>query len=87
MPLIDCKIKLKLKWIKYCFLSEAANDNTNGNLNNIIFTMKDTKLYVPVVTFSARDNQKLSKILTKGFQRSFYWDEYKAKSENKNTTN
>ena len=43
MPLINCKIKLKLKRIKYCFLSEAANDNTNGNLNNIIFTMKDTK--------------------------------------------
>ena len=34
--------------------------------------MKDTKLYVPVVTLSAKDNQKLSKSLSKGFKRSVY---------------
>ena len=64
----------------------SANGNDNGNAN-IIFTIKDTKLYVPVVTLSARDNQKLSKHLSKGFERSVYWNEYKTKSENKNTTN
>ena len=31
----------------------------NNNANNIIFTIKDTKLYVPVL--SAKDNQKLEK--------------------------
>ena len=55
--------------------------------NNIIFTIKDTKLYVTVVTLSAKDNQTLSKLLGKGFERSFYWNKYKTKSENKNTTN
>ena len=50
-------------------------------------TIKDTRVYVPVVTLSARDNQKLSKLLSKGFERSVYWNEYKTKSENKNTTN
>ena len=55
------------------------------NVNNI-FTIKDRKLYVPVVTLSAKDNNKLSKLLTKGFERSVYWNEYKTKSENKNTT-
>ena len=39
------------------------------------------------VTLSARYNQKLSKILSKGFERSIYWNEYKTKSENKNITN
>ena len=34
-------------------LVKAGNDNTNGNPNNIIFTVKDTKLYVPVVTLSS----------------------------------
>ena len=34
--------------------------NEDGNANNIIFTIKKIKLYVPVVTLSARDNQKLS---------------------------
>ena len=34
-----------------------------------------------------RDNQRLSKILRKGFERSVYWNEQKTKSENKETTN
>ena len=38
-------------------------------------------------TLSAKYNQKLSKRLSKGFERSVYWNEYKTKSENKNTTN
>ena len=45
------------------------------------------KLHVPVVTLSAKDNQKLSKMLSKGCERSIYWNERKTKSENKNTTN
>ena len=59
MPLINCKVELKFKWTKYCDLSAAGNDNTNANSNNIIFTLNDTKLYVQVVTLSARENQKL----------------------------
>ena len=49
--------------------------------------MKDTKLYVSAVTLSAKDNQKLSKRLSKGYERSIYWNEYKTKSDNENTTN
>ena len=88
MPLINCKVGLKLKWAKYCLLSAAGSDNVNNiDSNNIIFTIKDTKFYVPVVTLSARDNQKLSKLLSKGFERSVYWNEYKTKSEIKKPTN
>ena len=54
----------------------------NNDDNNVIFTIKDAKLYVPVVALSARDNRKLSKILSKEFERSVYWNEYKTKSEN-----
>ena len=68
-------------------MSAAGNDNTIANLKNIIFTIKDTKLYVPVVTLSVKYNQKLAKLLSKGSERSAYWNEYKTKSENKNTTN
>ena len=63
MPLINWKVDLKLKWTKYCVSSAAGNYNAT----NITFTIKDTKLYVPVVTLSARDNKKLSKLLSKGF--------------------
>ena len=65
----------------------AANNNTDANPNNIIFTIKDTKLYVPVVTLPPKENQNLSKLLSKVFERSVYWNEYKTKSENKNTKN
>ena len=39
------------------------------------------KLYATVVTLSAKDNQKLSKLLSKGFERSVYRNEY---TKNKN---
>ena len=65
IPLINCKVILKLKWTKHCVLSAACNDNANANPDNVIFTIKDTKLYALVITLSARDNQKLSKLLSK----------------------
>ena len=57
-----------------CFDNAKDNDNANNiDANN---TIKDTKLYVPVVTLSARDNQKLTKLLSKVFKRLVYWNEY-----------
>ena len=72
MPLINCKVELKLKRTKYCVSSAAGNDGTNATPNNIC-TMKDTKLYVPVVTLSAtaKGNQKLSNILVKNLKDQF----------------
>ena len=70
-------------------MSVVGTDKANGNNddNNIIFTIEDTKLYVPIVTLSAKDNQKLSKLLSKGSERSVYWNENKIKSDNKTRTN
>ena len=87
MLLVNCKVELKLKLTKYCDLATAGIDNINANDNNIIFTIKDTKLYDPVVILSTKNSQKLSKLLSKGSERSVYWSEYKAKSENQNLTN
>ena len=56
---------MRLKWKKPCVFSLASADNTNANPNNIIFTIKDEKLYIPAVTLSAKDNQKLSNLLAK----------------------
>ena len=71
MPLINCKIKLNLTWKKECVLS------TNSGL--AVFIINDTKLYVPVVTLSKEDNKDFIEQQNKGFQRSIYWNEYKAK--------
>ena len=71
MLLLNCKVELKLRWTKHFGLSVAGADNANANNDDydIIFTIKNIKLYVPVVTLSVNINQKLSKLLSKGFQR------------------
>ena len=46
MSLINWKIKLKLTLREYCVLSAAYADDTKANDNNIIFTIKDIRLYV-----------------------------------------
>ena len=75
-----------MKWTKYCVLSAADNDNNNDRNEKIIFTIKDIKLFVPLPTLSAIDNQKFSKLLGKGFERSVYWNDNKTQSENKTKT-
>ena len=77
MPLINCKVELSLEWYENCILPSAGTD--------AIFTITDTKLYVPVVTLKTEDNVKLSKLLREGFKRPIYWNKYKVIS-NKNYT-
>ena len=79
MPLIDCKIGLNPNG-ENIVLVTAGNDNYEVNSDNVIFIIKDTKLYVPVVSFPAKDNKKLLKLLSKRFERSVHWDKYKTKS-------
>ena len=73
MPLINCKIKLNLTWKKEGVLSTGAGE--------AVFIIDDTKLYVPVVTFSKEDKDFIEQ-QNKGFQRSIYWNEYKTKEIN-----
>ena len=79
MPLINCKIELSLKWIENCVLTTApigADANATG-ADSATFKITDAKLYVPIVTLSAEDSVKLSKLLSEGFKRPIYWNEYK----------
>ena len=68
-------------------MSVKHNDICDARSNNILLTIKDTKLYDLVVTLSAKDNKKLSKLLNRVFEISVYWNKYKTKSDNKNITN
>ena len=47
------------------------------NLENAIFEITDTKLYVPVVTLSKEDNIKLLEQLKPGFKRTIKWNKYR----------
>ena len=51
------------------------------------FQLTSTKLYVPIVTLSTKDNINLTKQLNEGFQKFSYWNEYKSKVETKNLGN
>ena len=85
MPLINCKIKLNLTWKKECTLSTnpiAVNDDVTTNQAR--FIINDTKLYVLVVTLSKEDNKDFIEQQNRGFQRSIYWNEYKAKEQTEN---
>ena len=52
-----------------CILSNSGNAAT--------FKITDAKLYIPIVTLKTEDNTKLSKLLSEGFKRPIYWNEYK----------
>ena len=64
MTLINCKVELSLELYETCISSSAGTV--------AIFTITDTKLYVPVVTLKIDDNVKLSKLLSKGFGMNEY---------------
>ena len=73
MPLINCKIHLELSW-----RNNFAMSNIDGTTT---FKITSTKLYVPIITLSTKDNENLAKQLNEGFKRSVYWNEYKSKIE------
>ena len=54
MTLINCEINLILTWSNRCFIIDYLIDNQETT-----FTIADTRLNVPVVTFSTQDNAKL----------------------------
>ena len=75
MPLINCKIHLELELYPNCLL--CSDDAAAGN--NVTFQITDTKLYVPIVSLSTKDTTHLTNLLSKGFKRSVFWNEYKVK--------
>ena len=71
MPLVNCKIDLELTWHKDCIISSV--DAAAGQV--VSFMITNTKLYVPIVTLSTKDNNNLTKQLNDGFKRSIYWNQ------------
>ena len=76
MPLINCEIELILNWSANCVIIYT-------NVNNQVptFTITEKNLYVPVVTLSTQDNEKLLPQLKSGFKRKISWNKYLSKLE------
>ena len=51
------------------------------------FKITSTKLYIPIVTLSSKDNLKLVKLWEERFKRPVYWSEYQTKIESRNLDN
>ena len=71
MPLINYKVYLELNWIENCILSSAGDTAK--------FAITDSKLNVPIVTLSTKDNTNLAKQLNEEFKRSVHWNSYETK--------
>ena len=51
------------------------------------FKISDTKLYVPVVTLPAENDNKLLEHLKTGFKRTITWNKYRSEMSNQSTNN
>ena len=76
MPLINCEVNLILTWSSTYVLISSNTPNQNAR-----FAITDTKLYVPVVTLSTKENAKLLQQLKLGFKRVINWNKYLSKPE------
>ena len=58
-----------------------------NNPTNVTFKIADTKFYVPVVTLSAEDDNKLLEQLKTGFKRTTTYNKYRSQMTNHAKTN
>ena len=89
IPLINCEITLILSWYKECVLvgrafrgPPAAAANRINSPTDAKFEITDCKLYVPVVTLSAENDNKLLKQLKSGFRITTKWNKYMSQMSN-----
>ena len=101
MPLINCETNLILTWSENCVLkSKVTRDKFIGtgtdenpqfpeinNPRNSTFKITYTKLYVPVVTLSTKDDNHFLEQLKPGFKRTIKWNKYRSEMTSQTKTN
>ena len=70
MPLINCEGNLILTCSKDCVVTNSEDEGK--------VAIKESKLYVPVVTLSTQDDAKLLQQLKSGFKRTINWNKYES---------
>ena len=84
MPLINCEVNIILTCSRNCALIDMTTGAAQGDnltivaLTGATFKITDTKLYVPVVTLSTQDDNKLLEQLKTGFKRTIKWSKYRS---------
>ena len=59
-----------MTWSKDCIITDSTVKEK--------FAITETKLYVPVVTLSTKDNEKLLQQLKSGFKKTISWEKYES---------
>ena len=81
--MINSEVELILIWSKNCVLADITrNAGANPAIvapSGATFKIKDTKLYVPVVTLSKENDTKLLEQLKSGFKRTIKWNKYRSR--------
>ena len=95
ISLINCEVEIILTWSKNCVLADMMRRNAGNNNNHsaivppigLEFQIKETKLYVPVVTLSKENDIKLLEQLKSGFKRTIKWNKYRSQMSVQNNNN
>ena len=99
MKLIDCEVSLTLTWTRSCVLTDMiihAAVHAKGNTPVIPainapegakFSIIDAKLYLPVVTLSTENDNKLLEQLKRGFRRTIKWNKYRSEMSKQTKNN
>ena len=97
MPLINCEINIILTWTENCVITSKATIDADpdaylvivavNNVTNATFKITETKLYVPVVTLSTQDDNKILEQLETRFKRTIRWNKYRSEVANQTKSN
>ena len=89
---------MPLSWSKHCVITSLENRLVaapqvgnplvyDDSPTNAVFEITDCKLYVPAVTLSAEDDNKLLEQLKTGFKRTIKWNKYRSEMSNQTKNN
>ena len=88
---------MTLTWSENCVITSKVARETDpdadppvtgiNNPKNVVFKITDCKLYVPVVTLSAENDNKLLEQLNTGFKRTITWNKYRSEMSNQTKNN
>ena len=99
MSLSNSEMSVTLTWSENCVFTnittqtaEAAQGDNPARERidasiNAAFKVTDTKLYVPVVTLSTKDDNNFLEQLKSGFKRTIKWNKYRSEMTNQTKTN
>ena len=65
----------------------AGQSNRGDSPGSAAFKIKDCKLYVPIVTLSAENDNNLLEQLKAGFKRTIKWNKYRSEMSNQTKNN